>query len=182
MSNTDPRYQQTTEGTDRGTGTQQMAVPNDSRNDFGGDRTEFGDNRTDYGDNPTDYGDNRTGFGENRTDYRQTTMPRPEPAGYQGVGTYGNDAMEVEDIPTRKVRETKPAFLTTEFWFAAGGIAALIVIYLITDDATLDLFRTALLATLIGISYIVSRGLAKAGTRTTWQPQDPRFTVGRDLR
>jgi hypothetical protein len=86
------------------------------------------------------------------------------------------------DIPTRKVRETKPAFLTTEFWFAAGGIAALIVIYLVEDDPSLDLFRTALLATLIGVAYIVSRGLAKAGSRTTRQPEDPRLVVGHDVR
>jgi len=81
-------------------------------------------------------------------------------------------------IPMRKVRETKPAFLTTEFWFAIGGIAALIAVYLIEDDPSLDLFRTALLATLIGVAYIVSRGLAKAGSRTTRQPDDPRFAVG----
>jgi hypothetical protein len=86
------------------------------------------------------------------------------------------------EIPTRKVRETKPAFLTTEFWFAAGGIAALIVIYLVEDDPRLDLFRTALLATLIGVAYIVSRGLAKAGSRTTRQPEDPRLTAGHDYR
>ena len=86
------------------------------------------------------------------------------------------------DIPTRKVRETKPAFLTTEFWFAVGGIAALIIIYLVEDDPSLDLFRTALLATLIGIAYIVSRGLAKAGSRTTRQPEDPRLLASHDIR
>jgi hypothetical protein len=86
------------------------------------------------------------------------------------------------EIPTRKVRETKPAFLTTEFWFAVGGIAALVVIYLVEDDPSLDLFRTALLATLIGVAYIVSRGLAKAGSRTTRQPEDPRLTAGYDFR
>jgi hypothetical protein len=109
---------------------------------------------------------------DDRTDYRDDTMIR-EPAPYEPVSA---------DIPTRKVRETKPAFLTTEFWFAVGGIAALIVIYLVEDDPSLDLFRTALLATLIGVAYIVSRGLAKAGSRTTRQPEDPRFTAGRDFR
>jgi hypothetical protein len=103
------------------------------------------------------------------------------PAGYERArGDY--ERRTDGDIATRKVRETKPAFLTTEFWFAAGGIAALIVIYLIEDDPSLDLFRTALLATLIGIAYIVSRGLAKAGSRTTRQPEDPRLSVGHDLR
>jgi hypothetical protein len=118
-----------------------------------------------------DDADNRTAYRDDRPDYRDQPMAR---------GAWASH--EPADIPTRKVRETKPAFLTTEFWFAVGGIAALIVIYLVEDDPSLDLFRTALLATLIGVAYIVSRGLAKAGSRTTRQPEDPRFTVGHDLR
>jgi hypothetical protein len=120
-------------------------------------------------DGQPDYRDYR----DDRTDFSDHAMTQRESARYEPVRG---------DIPTRKVRETKPAFLTTEFWFAAGGIAALILIYLIEDDPSLDLFRTALLATLIGVAYIVSRGLAKAGSRTTRQPEDPRFTVGQDLR
>ena len=112
-------------------------------------------------------------YRDDRTDYRDDTMMSREPARYEPVNG---------DIPTRKVRETKPAFLTTEFWFAAGGIAALIVIYLVEDDPSLDLFRTALLDTLIGVAYIVSRGLAKAGSRTTRQPEDPRLLASHDVR
>jgi hypothetical protein len=59
--------------------------------------------------------------------------------------------------------ETKPSFLTTEFWVMVGGIAALIVTYHLADDATFDLFRLCLLCTLAGMAYVVSRGLAKAG-------------------
>ena len=117
--------------------------------------------------------DDRSEYRDDRTDYRDDRTTGREPARYEPARG---------DIPTRKVRETKPAFLTTEFWFAAGGIAALILIYLVEDDPSLDLFRTALLATLIGVAYIVSRGLAKAGSRTTRQPEDPRFTVGHDFR
>jgi hypothetical protein len=118
--------------------------------------------------------DGRPDYAEdNRTEYRDDTMTHREPVRY---GAHS------DDVPTRKVRETKPAFLTTEFWFAAGGIAALIVIYLIEDDPSLDLFRTALLATLIGVAYIVSRGLAKAGSRTTRQPEDPRLASGHEFR
>ncbi len=117
--------------------------------------------------------DNQTEYRDDRRGYRDETMTRREPAPYESSST---------DIRTRKVRETKPAFLTTEFWFAAGGIAALIVIYLVADNPDLDLFRTALLATLIGVAYIVSRGLAKAGSRTTRQPEDPRLVGGNDYR
>jgi hypothetical protein len=118
--------------------------------------------------------DGRPDYREDRTDYSDdATMMQRESVRQVPVRT---------DIPTRKVRETKPAFLTTEFWFAAGGIAALIVIYLIEDDSSLDLFRTALLCTLIGVAYIISRGLAKAGSRTTRQPEDPRLVAGHDFR
>jgi len=59
--------------------------------------------------------------------------------------------------------ETKPSFMTTEFWAMVAGIAALIVVYNVTDDPSLDLFRLCLLCTLAGMAYVVSRGLAKAG-------------------
>jgi hypothetical protein len=61
--------------------------------------------------------------------------------------------------------ETKPSILTTEFWAMLAGIAALIVIYNVADDPSLDLWRACLLGTMIGVAYIVSRGLAKSGSR-----------------
>jgi hypothetical protein len=152
MTSTHPRDEDTTQPSGSGT-TAYSDVDRDGRPDYSEDRT--------------------TGYRDDRTDYRDDTMTRREPVYHESFSS---------DIPTRKVRETKPAFLTTEFWFAAGGIAALIVIYLVEDDPSLDLFRTALLATLIGVAYIVSRGLAKAGSRTTRQPEDPRLVVGNDVR
>ena len=59
--------------------------------------------------------------------------------------------------------ETKPSFMTTEFWAMVAGIVALIVVYNVADDPSLDLFRTCLLCTLAGMAYVVSRGLAKSG-------------------
>jgi hypothetical protein len=67
---------------------------------------------------------------------------------------------------TQKVRETKPSLITTEFWIMLGGIAALILAYIIVDDDSLDLFRLCLLSTIAGSAYIISRGLAKSGSRT----------------
>ena len=61
------------------------------------------------------------------------------------------------------VDETKPSFMTTEFWAMVAGIVVLIVVYNVADDPSLDLFRTCLLCTLAGMAYVVSRGLAKAG-------------------
>lgn len=64
----------------------------------------------------------------------------------------------------RNFRETKPSFMTTEFWFMLAGIVALVVIYNAADDPSLDLFRACLLGTVGASAYFVSRGLAKSGS------------------
>jgi hypothetical protein len=65
----------------------------------------------------------------------------------------------------RVARETKPSFMTTEFWAMLVGIVAIAVIYNASDDPSLNLFRASLLATLMAVAYMASRGLAKAGSR-----------------
>jgi hypothetical protein len=64
----------------------------------------------------------------------------------------------------RVLRETKPSFITTEFWAMVLGIAALIVAYNWADNPDLTLWRTCLLCTTIASAYIVSRGWAKSGS------------------
>jgi len=64
----------------------------------------------------------------------------------------------------RSFRETKPSFLTTEFWLMLAGIAALAIIYNVADDPSLDLFRVCLLGTIGASAYFVSRGMAKSGS------------------
>ncbi len=76
--------------------------------------------------------------------------------------------IDVRDRTTQRISEhrqdeTKPSFMTTEFWAMIVGIAALIVAYNWAEDPSLDLFRTCLLCTLAGMAYVVSRGLAKSG-------------------
>ncbi len=63
----------------------------------------------------------------------------------------------------RRQDETKLSFATTEFWAMVVGIVALIAVYNVAEDPSLDLFRTCLLCTLAGMAYVVSRGLAKSG-------------------
>ncbi len=77
---------------------------------------------------------------------------------------------------TRSISETKPSFATTEFWMTLIGVAALIVVYNAADDASLDLWRTCLLATILGAAYMVSRGFAKSGShRGRWTETDDRY-------
>lgn len=71
------------------------------------------------------------------------------------------------------IKETKPSFMTTEFWMTIIAVAALIITYNVTDNPSLDLWRTCLLCSGIGTAYIVSRGLAKSGTvRRTFNDTD----------
>lgn len=60
-------------------------------------------------------------------------------------------------------RETKPFFLTSEFLLAALTMLALLVAGYASDD-TLTTWRTWLLVTVVAAAYIVSRGIAKAGS------------------
>ena len=64
----------------------------------------------------------------------------------------------------RELRETKPSFMTTEFWAMLIGVVAIVVIYNAAADTSLNLFRASLLATSLAVGYMISRGLAKAGS------------------
>ena len=98
------------------------------------------------------------------------TIPPPPVTDVRGPAT---DTFRVE---RKTVRETKPFLLTTEFWAMVAGVAALAVIYNVSDDPSLDLFRVCLLATVLGAAYIVSRGFAKSGSQKHWEhlPSDDR--------
>ena len=61
-------------------------------------------------------------------------------------------------------RETKPSPKTTELWLAIIGAGVLMVIYMTSRDASLNLFRACLLGTILVSAYVVSRGVAKAGS------------------
>jgi membrane protein YdbS with pleckstrin-like domain len=80
--------------------------------------------------------------------------------------------------PRPRVTETKLSFLSTEFWAAVGGVAALIVVYNVSSDPSLSLWAASLLCALLAMAYIVSRGLAKSGSQRIrrWE------TDGRDGR
>lgn len=72
------------------------------------------------------------------------------------------------------LRETKPSFMTTEFWAMIAGIVAIIVIYNASADASFNLWRAMVVGTAVGVGYIISRGLAKAGSHDDkWDVRDP---------
>jgi hypothetical protein len=69
---------------------------------------------------------------------------------------------EVGDRVAGMHDETKWAPLTTEFWAMAVLIVLILIATAISD--TLDDVRAWTLVAVIGAAYILSRGIAKAGT------------------
>ena len=66
-----------------------------------------------------------------------------------------------ESRSARRLEKTKWAFLTTEFWAMLGVIVATLVAAQVADN--FDAPRAWLIVGFVAASYIVSRGLAKAG-------------------
>jgi hypothetical protein len=74
----------------------------------------------------------------------------------------GSRMEDVGDRTTGAHDETKWAPLTTEFWAMVVLIIAILIASAVSD--TLNDVRAWTLVTVIGAAYIVSRGIAKAGT------------------
>ena len=66
-------------------------------------------------------------------------------------------------VVARLTTETKQAFKTTEFWAMAGLIVAILIASAVSDS--LDDVRAWTLVAAVGIGYMISRGLAKSGTK-----------------
>jgi hypothetical protein len=70
--------------------------------------------------------------------------------------------------------ETKSAFKTTEFWIYAAAVAAVLIASAVVATGTrhIDYFRADrawLYIVILTVGYLISRGLAKSGSR---QPYD----------
>jgi hypothetical protein len=73
-----------------------------------------------------------------------------------------NDRPMSAGMPRVKRNETKPSFLTTEFYAMIGVIAAILIAVAQADNFDAPLGWTLVAAVAIG--YMVSRGLAKVGS------------------
>ena len=82
----------------------------------------------------------------------ESERPRTESAASRRVSSLSRD-------------ETKLSLKTTEFW-AMGGVIAAILIAAAVSDSLGDV-RAWTLVTVVAAAYIVSRGLAKAGSSYT---------------
>ena len=97
-----------------------------------------------------------------------STTPTPGRTGFDGLGTdidHGYDP-----TPVRRSTETKASFKTTEFFvYIAAVVGVLIASMMLGENPeTSDFFgadKAWLYVTLLSIGYMISRGLAKSGSR-----------------
>ena len=72
------------------------------------------------------------------------------------------------DASVRRSTETKASFKTTEFFAFLAAVAGVLIAGLVVDDATnggFDAKQVWLYVTILTVGYMVSRALAKSGSR-----------------
>lgn len=77
--------------------------------------------------------------------------------------------VDLGDLARRFAGETKPFFLTSEFliWFVT--VVGVLIAGLTDDDVQANLVWTLVVAA--SFAYVVSRGIAKSGTKYTGPPR-----------
>jgi hypothetical protein len=97
----------------------------------------------------------------------------------------GNDTHRQRSVGVRKSTETKAAFKTTEFMAYLACVVAIAIMSLVVGDDTNangggnDYFLAddaMLLITIVTVGYLLSRGLAKSGSR---EPYDATVDLDR---
>ena len=119
----------------------------------------------------TDY--QQGGGGQGQGEYGQPQYGGPPGYGYRGGpmrggwGYGGGYGMMRPSFPI----ETKPFFLTSEFWGAVLLIVGAAIATGSSDDMDARAFWT--IATAVTIGYLLSRGIAKSGTKSrSWDPRE----------
>ena len=118
----------------------------------------------------------KLGGGHGMTSYdteqgQRTTQMRTGRQGQRGREQEGGPGFADQFLGygRRPFTETKPFFLTSEFLAFVFLVAGVLIASAVTDN--LDAPRAWLIAGIVTAAYIVSRGIAKAGTRDP----NPRF-------
>jgi hypothetical protein len=119
--------------------------------------------------------------GENGESGQPTGVMPPPPPGYQQAPGYPPPAQAgygyeygMQRLPARPRRlfptETKPFYLTSEF--AISLLASILIAITAASSNAFGAWRAWILITAIVVAYNISRGLAKAATRS--HAPDPR--------
>ena len=127
-----------------------------------------------YGEGDDRYGDEAASGVTVRTrrPYAQEPGGMPMHSGY-GPWGYGGGFRARPPVPI----ETKPFFLTSEFFGVLVLIAAMAIGAATNDGFDARLFW--ILTTALVAAYVVSRGIAKSGTKSrSWDPREELFQRG----
>ena len=95
---------------------------------------------------------------------RSYVRPSNEDVAYGDVDRY--DDPQIERTRVHRTKETRRSFATTEFWVMLAAVGAILATAY-TDNA-FDIDQGWTLVTAIVIGYIVSRGIAKAGSHDSY--------------
>ena len=89
-----------------------------------------------------------------------------------------------QGVVARLTTETKQAFKTTEFWAMAAIVASILIASWIVDGRdngdAFPAIRAWLYVAIVASAYIVSRGLAKAGSSEPYWAEADDLPGGRD--
>jgi hypothetical protein len=118
-----------------------------------------------------------TQYDERQQTNAMPAQPGPPPAGY-GYPQYGQPMWGMHRPPRMFPLETKPFFLTSEF-----AVSLLAVLGIAITAASSDAFgawRAWILITAVVVGYLVSRGIAKSGTKSnSWDPREEMLAKAR---
>jgi hypothetical protein len=83
------------------------------------------------------------------------------------AGVRNDDGVARRHTTERRSTETKASFKTTEFMAYVGVLLAVLIAGLVVDDGAgaFGAEKVWLFATILTVGYMISRGLAKAGSR-----------------
>ncbi|MEA2331259.1 MAG: hypothetical protein QOH58_1397 [Thermoleophilaceae bacterium] len=92
-----------------------------------------------------------------------------------GSGAVATGAGGLRRATSRLATETKQAFKTTEFWAMVALVVAILIAgnAIESEEGGPDIFaadKVWLYITILGSAYMISRGLAKAGSREPYWP------------
>ena len=90
-----------------------------------------------------------------------STISTPDRTASHAAGTNGNGVARTRRLAT----ETKAAFKTTEFFAFLAVLAGILVSAAVVDAGDFGAKQAWLYATILTVGYMVSRGLAKGGSR-----------------
>jgi len=97
------------------------------------------------------------------------------PTGARRAAGTNDTRTAVEHRPRRLSTETKAAFKTTEFFAFLAAVAGVLIAAAVIDETDAGGFgarQAWLYVTILAVGYMVSRGLAKSGSRNPYDADD----------